>query len=732
MPQVPIFDPDDDDLHRADDYLLRIAEAVGDGVFYVDFVAGTVGLSRHWPMAVGWPAAVSKNGWGALRRLIDPADRRELLQTLFRAWRARDDRVCQLELRVRRADGSNGWLQVRALAVEHRVGSWRLAGIFSDISNQKALEAHFAQRLEVSAALLASQTELAIAAQSARDEAETNVRLRGSFLANMSHELRTPMHGLIGMAELLLDSPLNEDQRSTANTVQRSAEALLIILNDILDFSRLEAEAMVFEHARLDPVELLQGVGDLLRAHAARKEVALVVDCGPQPLPSMIGDGNRMRQILVNLVGNAIKFTARGEVRLRARCVADGSGSDWLEVAVIDTGIGIEADAIAGLFDPFTQADASITRRFGGTGLGLAISRRFARCLGGDIAVQSTPGVGSNFTLRLPLSGPENALLAGAAGFTTVLTEGSNTPNNAPSTVPSPAPSTVPTRVVQEPLGELSILVADDHPINRELIRRMLASLGQTAFLVEDGAAAFAAVRERRFDLVLMDVQMPVLSGPDATRLIRQWEAEGGRPRTRIVALTASAMPGDREAFLAAGMDAYLAKPFRRAQLDAVLRVGDLSANSPPTPPVPPAAKTTTVTGPIVVPIAPTLPLLDRLRFDDAFGDATGVQRAEVIELTLAGLASFETDHLVSRVPQRAQLHRLASAVGIVGCMRLSSEARALERALIELAATEVSPSLSAAQLEPLMHTLAATRLTLKSLLTKVSPHVAVQETARC
>ena len=473
---------------------------------------------------------------------------------------------------------------------------------------------------------------------------------------------------------------------------------------------------MVFEHAHLDPGELLHGVGDLLRAHAARKDVALIVDCGPHALPSMIGDNNRMRQILVNLVGNAIKFTAGGEVRLRGRCVPDAAGREWLEVAVIDTGIGIAADALAGLFDPFTQADASITRRFGGTGLGLAISRRFARCLGGDVEVQSTLGVGSSFTLRLPLGGLENAVVAGAPGLKTGSAKGSATGSTTATTTMLTQIATEP----QEPLGEMAILVADDHPINRELIRRMLAGLGQTAFLVEDGAAAFAAVRERRFDLVLMDVQMPVLSGPDATRLIRQWEAEGGRPRTRIVALTASAMPGDREAFLAAGMDAYLAKPFRRAQLEAVLRLGDPTGNAAP------------AAAPIVVPSAAALPLLDRLRFDDSFGDATSLQRTEVIELTLAGLASFEADHQASKASLRSQLHRLASAVGIVGCMRLSAQARALERELIERAATEVSPSLSAGQLEPLMHTLVDTRLTLKSLLTKVSTYVAVQETARC
>jgi CheY-like chemotaxis protein len=506
-----------------------------------------------------------------------------------------------------------------------------------------------------------------------------------------------------------LDSPLSDEQCSTATTLQRSAEALLTILNDILDFSRLEAEAVVFEHAFLDPGDLLQGVGDLLRAHAARKEVALIVDCGPQPLPAMIGDSNRMRQILVNLVGNAIKFTARGEVRLRGRCLPDAAGRDWLEVAVIDTGIGIAADALTGLFDPFTQADASITRRFGGTGLGLAISRRFARCLGGDVTVQSTLGMGSSFTLRLPLGGIENALVA-APGMTTGLAAGSSAISTTMATTTVSQVAIEP----QESLGEMAILVADDHPINRELIRRMLAGLGQTAFLVEDGAAAFAAVRERRFDLVLMDVQMPVLSGPDATRLIRQWEADGGRPRTRIVALTASAMPGDREAFLAAGMDAYLAKPFRRAQLEAVLRQGE------------PTVRATPVAAPTVIPSDTALPLLDRLRFEDAFGDATNLQRTEVIELTLAGLASFEADHHASRVPLRSQLHRLASAVGIVGCMRLSAQARALECVLIERVATEGLPSLSTGQLEPLMRTLADTRLTLKSLLTKVSSHVAV------
>jgi CheY-like chemotaxis protein len=406
--------------------------------------------------------------------------------------------------------------------------------------------------------------------------------------------------------------------------------------------------------------------------------------------------------------------------------VSDTVGRDWLEVAVIDTGIGIAADALAGLFDPFTQADASITRRFGGTGLGLAISRRFARCLGGDVTVQSTLGVGSSFMLRLPLplSGLKNSVVVGAPRLTTGSATGSAT-----------ASTTISTQIIIEPhdrLGELSILVADDHPINRELIRRMLAGLGHSAFLVEDGAAAFAAVRERRFDLVLMDVQMPVLSGPDSTRLIRQWEAEGGLPRTRIVALTASAMPGDREAFLAAGMDAYVAKPFRRAQLEAILRVRDPGANAAP-------ASSSSESAPIALAATPTvvlgdtmLPLLDRARFDDAFGDATSLQRAEVIELTLAGLANFEADHQATRVSLRSQLHRLASAVGIVGCMRLSAQARALERALIERAATEVSPSLSIGQLELLMHTLADTRLTLESLLTKVSPHVAVQETARC
>jgi signal transduction histidine kinase len=387
--------------------------------------------------------------------------------------------------------------------------------------------------------------------KAATQRAEAAARAKSEFLANMSHEIRTPLTAMLGYADLLLD-PLLDPQESAEHvrTIRRNGQHLLAVLNDILDLSRIEAGRMTVEQVELSPAGLLADVAGMLSMRAREKGLRLV-ERRDGPVPAVVrSDPTRLRQVLVNLAGNAIKFTSQGEVELglvleRAAGAAEGT----LAFSVRDTGIGLDEQQLAQLFQAFEQADASTTRRFGGTGLGLVISRRLARLLGGDVTVASTPGQGSTFTVRIP-TGP----LAGVP----MLQPGED--------------SARPEEAAAAPLAALTgrILLAEDTRDSALVIATILRRAGAEVTVVHDGMAAVEAAQSalaagRAFGLILMDLHMPELDGLQATRKLR--DAGYDRP---IVALTADSMPEDRAACLASGFDEHATKPVRRAELLAL------------------------------------------------------------------------------------------------------------------------------------------------------------------
>jgi two-component system, sensor histidine kinase and response regulator len=562
---------------------------------------------------LGFPAHELMADWKRLEDVVVPDDLKGLRATVYTGTGV---------FRVRRG-GQERWLLALASPEREPDGCLVLHGFVTDITEQKRTEAQLEQ---------------------AREEALAASRVKSDFLANMSHEIRTPLNGILGLTQLVLETRLDASQRESLETVLKSGNSLLTLLNDILDLTRVESGLLTLESMPFRVSALLSEVTAVVGPAAAEKDLEVLVEVEPGVPPSLLGDPTRLRQVLTNLLGNAVKFTSAGWVSLT---VSPKEGGVCFTVQ--DTGIGIPPEKQDGLFEVFTQVDASVTRRFGGSGLGLAISRRLVERMGGTVALSSEPGEGTRFRVELPLvapavpesssSGPRpetparvlvvsqvvplreslartlrrlgaEVLAAEAldlsgplpAGVDVVLVDtrmpaglGSVQTRNPgvrvvqlasvthaadpvpgvlrlnrpflPATLDAvllsrlgPAPDQVPAE--QAGLPRLSVLVAEDNVINAKVVTTLLRRDGHWVVHVTDGRAAVAAFSSSRFDLVLMDVQMPELDGLAATRAIRAQErALGDTRRVPIIALTASAMKGDIERCLDAGMDAFLAKP---------------------------------------------------------------------------------------------------------------------------------------------------------------------------
>lgn len=391
----------------------------------------------------------------------------------------------------------------------------------------------------------------------ATQEAQAANKAKSRFLATMSHEIRTPMNGVLGMAQLMMMPNLPEAERlDYARTIFHSGQTLLTLLNDILDLSKVEAGRLDLESKVFDPVKLLHDIRLLFAESAANKGLSLT-DVWIGHSQPYLGDAHRLRQMLSNLVSNAIKFTARGEVRIEARALAGQDDTTQVEFSVLDTGIGISKEQQGLLFQPFSQTDSSTTRQFGGTGLGLSIVRSLARLMGGDAGVESTPGKGSRFWFCIRLK----PVVADTAGRHV------QQPHSAQD-----ATGMVPDKLQ---LGG-KVLVIEDNVVNQTVIRALLGSLGLQCIVEENGQkgvdALMRAEAANRPDLILMDLQMPVLDGFGATARIRQWEKENDLARLPIIALTADAFAEDEQHCIHVGMDDFLAKPIHRDTLATTLQ----------------------------------------------------------------------------------------------------------------------------------------------------------------
>ncbi|MBH2016801.1 MAG: PAS domain S-box protein [Burkholderiales bacterium] len=616
------------------EFALRESEAQ-----FRSLIANIPGISYRCRMEPGWPmvyiseAAERITGWPtaafmgsppevSFAKLVCPGDVARIAAIVKQAAATEEPFVLEFELRTR--SGGVRWMWGHGSISHASDGSVKwIDGVLLDITERREMEDELVR---------------------AKERAEAAAQARTNFLANMSHEIRTPMNAILGFTDVVLDGELQPAQRKHLETVHKSARSLLHLLNDILDSSKLDRGALELESLPFSLTELAQQLCAEQSIQAERKHLQLRCQPDDADDPLVQGDPHRLRQVLLNLLGNAIKFTERGEVELSFR-----REGEQVHFRVRDTGIGIAPERLASIFEAFTQADASMSRRFGGTGLGTTIAKQLTELMGGRIWAESTPGVGSTFhvTLPLPLSQERLGQASGSA----------------------------PTR--PHALPKLRMLVVDDVPQNTELVCLVMGRQGHQLTVAHNGREALARFGEQAFDVVLMDVQMPIMDGLSASREIRSLEARRGSPRTPIIALSASVLDEDRTAAIEAGMDGFACKPLDLPALNhEIARVTGLAMRAPDTdtdgPPHPGDAPHPDATAPRWLD-APA----GALRWGDPASWSGALQRFARGQSAPAGEPGpGDGADLATR---RAEAHRLRGAAANLGLPRLSEAAAAME-----------------------------------------------------